>query len=211
MSPFSKQKTEAYGGESDWPQRALPVGAGAELRSGRCFAQGCSPLECAEARCRTNENTKRSYFQVCYFFFFLLCLAQIFPTTVFLTTQALRGRLYTALCSSGMICDIGVDIRLQGHLVHPTPSLNLRGNHEPERGRESPSHVADSRARHLSGAPLSHSKRSSVCVDGAAERSPGFTGRKLPGASSASSQGLQPPTGSPRDSAAHPRRGGPGG
>lgn len=37
-----------------------------------------------------------------------------------------------------MICDIGVDICLQGHLVHPTPSLNLRGNHEPERERELP-------------------------------------------------------------------------
>lgn len=32
---FSNQKTEAYRGESDRPQKVLPVRAGAELRSGR--------------------------------------------------------------------------------------------------------------------------------------------------------------------------------
>lgn len=157
MSPFSNQKTEAYGGESDWPQRALPVRAGAELRSGRCFFQCCSPLVCAEARCRTNENTKRSYFQVCYFF--LLCLAQIFPTIVFLKTQALRGRLHSALHSGGTNCDIGVDSCLQGHLVHPTPSPNFRGNHEPERGRESSTVTwLTAEPDTLSSAPLSHGK-----------------------------------------------------
>ena len=112
---------------------------------------------------------------------FSLCLAQIFPTTVFLTTQALRGRLHTALRSSGTTCDIRVDSRLQGHLVHPTPPLNLRGNHEPERGRESPTVTwPTAEPDTLSSAPLSHSKRSSVRVDRAAESSPGFAGRKLP-------------------------------
>lgn len=90
---------------------------------------------------------------------FLLCLAQIFPTIVFLTTQALRGRPHTALRSGEMNCGTGVDSSLQGHLAHPTPSLNLSGNHEPERGRESPTVTwLTAEPDTLSSAPLSHGK-----------------------------------------------------
>lgn len=74
---------------------------------------------------------------------FLLCLAQIFPTIVFLTTQALRGRPHTALRSGEMNCDTGVDSSLQGHLAHPTPEPRTR-----EGKGVAHSHVADSRARH---------------------------------------------------------------
>ena len=96
---------------------------------------------------------------VTFKFAFFCCVWFIFPTIVFLTTQALRGRRHTALRSGGTNCDIGVDSRLQGHLVHPTPSPNLRGNHEPERGQESPTVTwLTAEPDTLSSAPLSHSK-----------------------------------------------------
>lgn len=62
---------------------------------------------------------------MCYF---LLYLDPILPAVVFLITQALRGRLHTALHSGGVNCDPGVDGSLQGHPVHSNPTLYFKGN-----------------------------------------------------------------------------------
>lgn len=91
------------------------------------FSLHCCCPEHAKVRCRRNENTKRSYFQVCYFLLF----GSVFPTVIFLIIQDLWGRLSLRFALGGVSCHNTADSKLLSHPARPTPPFTWRGSESP--------------------------------------------------------------------------------